>query len=276
MSNAAVNIMYKYLSPLFSVLWDTYLGVESLGHEVILYSTFWEAIQSDPFYKAPLAGVSAGVFHSCPPHHTHTWGYLFFFRCLFRTPTCTTPSPPSSPQDGSLAPTHILSPPVPGTWGFSPFPWGAKPWAGQGLGRPPSHCPCNSGWISLGWQNQPLLWMRKLRLGWGAWDLYFTTPGPSYSWFFSISAALYIVLGEWLAHGPCMTNAFLVEFEEEKNLKERQALMDKYLKYSGVNGVSPKRYTHILTSHICGCKILGNRIFADVIKKDLEIRSSWA
>lgn len=73
-----------------------------------------------------------------------------------------------------------------------------------------------------------------------------------------------------------MTNAFLVEFEEEKNLKERQALMDKYLKYSGVNGVSPKRYTHILTSHICGCKILGNRIFADVIKKDLEIRSSWA
>lgn len=72
MSNAAVNIMYKYLSPLFSVLWDTYLGVESLGHEVILYSTFWEAIQSDPFYKAPLAGVSAGVFHSCPPPpHTH-------------------------------------------------------------------------------------------------------------------------------------------------------------------------------------------------------------
>lgn len=77
MSNAAVNIMYKYLSPLFSVLWDTYLGVESLGHEVILYSTFWEAIQSDPFYKAPLAGVSAGVFHSCPPPTTHTPGDIY-------------------------------------------------------------------------------------------------------------------------------------------------------------------------------------------------------
>lgn len=71
-------------------------------------------------------------------------------------------------------------------------------------------------------------------------------------------------------------NAFLVEFEEEKNLKERQALMEKYLQYSGVNGVPlPKRYAHILTSHFRGCKIPGNRIFADIIKKDLEIRSSW-
>lgn len=109
------------------------------------------------------------------------------------------------------------------------------------------------------------------------WEPFTTTPDPSHSWSFNVYAVCSSPRGKCYHMVPALQTLFWLNLGEGvgKNLKESQALMEKYPQFTGVSGAPIQRYTRILTSHICEWDLLGKKDLSRCGEvKDLEMSAS--